>query len=163
MGWIASAQNLLRGARLVAPPMEPNATLQDVTVDVQAMLLGYSVECSLKALWLKKDFRYTRSGAGFMRDGKFQLRAMPGALRHDLRRMAVEVGISDLGELELLERLSWFIKWAGRYPVPLNVADILPRYMKQTGKVIPKVLWVNELKEADNLAERLIQESQPWS
>jgi hypothetical protein len=77
--------------------------------------------------------------------------------------MGIEVGIVDPHELELLERLSWFTRWAGRYPVPRSVEDMLPRYMKESGKVIPKVLWVKELQDADKLAERLLNESQPWA
>ena len=160
--WRMSAENLLRGARAVGSEICISGTLTDTIVSVQAMLIGMSIECSLKALWLKQDRRYATRGEGFLRDGKLNLRVIEGARKHKLRKMATTVGLSDVAELELLERLSWFISWAGRYPVPLSAGQMLPKNMENSGQVIPRVISVEDLKKADGLAVRLLEEATPW-
>jgi hypothetical protein len=161
--WRVSAENLLRGSRAVGREVRVSGTLIDVIVSVQAMLVGMSIECSLKALWLKQDRRYARAGTGFLRDGKLQLAAMKGAAKHDLRMMATVVGVVDVAELELLERLSWFVLWAGRYPVPGTADQMVPKHFKKSGQVIPRVIRVEDLVTADALAVRLLDEATPWT
>ena len=82
--WMASAQNLLRAARVVGADVRIAGKLTDVIIRVQAMPLGLSIECSLKALWLKQGRRYAKPGAGFFRDGKLHLQEMPGAKSHTI-------------------------------------------------------------------------------
>jgi hypothetical protein len=51
---------------------------------VRAMLLGYAVECGLKALWL-------RTGKDLIRGGKY--RGVNGAQDHNLVQLANVVGL----------------------------------------------------------------------
>ena len=93
---------------------------------------------------------------------ELDLDAMPGAKHHNLRRMAETVGKSDVAELELLERLSWFVKWAGRYPVPGSAGQMFPKTFKVKGQVIPYVINVQDATSAEALAVRLLEEAPPW-
>ena len=76
---------------------------------VRAMLLGYAIECGLKALWVRK-------GNKLVRDGRYQ--GVTGANDHDLPQLAQAVGfVPTTAEAEVLRRLSQFSRFAGRYPV----------------------------------------------
>jgi hypothetical protein len=97
-----------------------------------------------------------------LKDGKLNLNAMSGAARHDLRKMGIAVGMTDDGELELLERLSWFVLWAGRYPVPNTPEQMSPKRLAKSGPVIPVVIRPSDVKEAGQLAARLLEDSTPW-
>ena len=74
--------------------------------------------------------------------------------------MAVAAGITE--DLELLERLSWFVVWAGRYPLPGTAEQMMPRTMDKSRRVIPRVIRVEEVQRADELAERLHDQATPW-
>jgi hypothetical protein len=161
--WRASAETLLNAARIVGEKVWTNGVLTDVVISVQAMLVGMSIECSLKALWLKQDRKYARPGAGFLRDDRLDLTVMDGATAHDLRRMATAVGLTDVAELDLLERLSWFVAWAGRYPVPRVAEKMVPRDMETRDNVIPRVISVDDVAEAEAIAVRLFDEATPWT
>jgi hypothetical protein len=121
-----------------------------------------TIECALKALWLKQGRKYAFPGKGFLQGLKLSLAPMGGASKHNLRAMAVAVGMSDKGELELVEHLSWFVEWAGRYPVPLIAEKMLPKEQQYSGTVIPHVITPEKLENATRLAERLIEEAKPW-
>jgi len=74
------------------------------------MLCAFSIECSLKALWLKQ-------GKILAKEGKYV-----GPKYHDLERLADELGIKDkfsTGEIHVLRVLTWFI-FKGRYPISSN-------------------------------------------
>lgn len=92
-----------------ATPEETTALVDLNAAGVSTMLLASSVECLLKA---------KLAGAGV------QLISAGGVLQerfktHNLRRLATETGLK-LPEpsLRLLDGLSAFLKWRGRYPIP---------------------------------------------
>jgi len=74
------------------------------------MLCAFSIECHLKALWLKQ-------GRFLANKGKYV-----GPKYHDLERLTDELGIKDkfsTGEIRVLRVLTWFI-FKGRYPISSN-------------------------------------------
>ncbi|MGA8345390.1 MAG: hypothetical protein WB781_25900 [Candidatus Sulfotelmatobacter sp.] len=82
----------------------------------ELMLDGMAIECLLKALWVKR-------GNKLARDGKYL--GVPDAGAHDLVQLAgaVKLILSDL-EKDTLRRLSHFIEYGGRYPVPKNAEKL---------------------------------------
>ena len=85
---------------------------------VRAMLLGYAIECALKALWVRK-------GNKLIRDGKY--RGVVGANDHNLPQLAKAAGfIPTTTEADVLRRLSQFSQFAGRYPVGKTADDMKP-------------------------------------
>ena len=77
---------------------------------VELMLRGMAVECLLKALWLKQ-------GNLLVKAGKFE--PVSGAGGHDLPQLAHAVSLCPTElEIDLLKRLSHFIEYGGRYPIP---------------------------------------------
>ena len=77
---------------------------------VELMLRGMAIECLLKALWLKR-------GNVFVKDGHFK--KVADAAAHNLPQLAHAVALapSEL-EIDMLRRLSHFIEYGGRYPIP---------------------------------------------
>jgi len=85
---------------------------------VRAMLLGYAVECGLKALWL-------RNGNQLISGGKYQ--GIKGAQDHDLLQLAKVVSFSATANEEaVLKRLTRFARFAGRYPVSKTPNEMEP-------------------------------------
>lgn len=80
------------------------------------MLSGMAIECLLKALRVKQ-------GHNLVADGKHV--PMPGAADHDLVRLPgiLELTLSDLDK-DVLRRLSHFIEYGERYPVPKNAGRL---------------------------------------
>jgi hypothetical protein len=76
----------------------------------ELMLRGMAIECILKALWVKQGHKLAN-------DGKYK--GVPGAGAHDLVQLAsvLNLSLSDK-EKDILMRLSHFIEYGGRYPVP---------------------------------------------
>ncbi len=83
---------------------------------VELMLNGMAIECLLKALWVKR-------GHNLAKDGKYK--RVPRAGAHDLVQLAgvLELTLSTL-EKDVLRRLSHFIEYGGRYPVPKDAEKL---------------------------------------
>jgi hypothetical protein len=75
-----------------------------------------AIECLLKALWVKRGHRLVEGG---------QYKMVPGAGPHDLVQLgrALELTLSEF-EKDLLRRLSHFIEYGGRYPVPKSAKKL---------------------------------------
>jgi hypothetical protein len=85
---------------------------------VRAMLLGYALECTFKALWL-------RNGNSLVQGGKYV--GLPGTQDHNLVQLAKASGfVATANELNVLQRLSKFARFAGRYPVAKTTAEMKP-------------------------------------
>ena len=85
---------------------------------VRAMLLGYAIECALKALWVRK-------GNKLISEGKY--RGVTGAKDHNLPQLAQAAGfIPTAIEADVLRRLSKFSQFAGRYPVGKTPDEMKP-------------------------------------
>jgi hypothetical protein len=124
--WFATVEELTAASRAVydlTPARLPDGTeLMLGRNAVAAMLYGLAIECALKGLWV-------RGGRSLIKDGKFL--AGPGAKDHKLHLLAaavadvVELDLS-ADELNVLERLSKFVIFAGRYPVSLKPEGMAP-------------------------------------
>lgn len=83
------------------------------------MLLGYAIECSLKGLWLRR-------GNEIIKNGKYV--GIPGVPDHDLLRLSRAVGFMPKpAEADVLQHLTKFIRFAGRYPVAKTADANLPK------------------------------------
>jgi hypothetical protein len=82
----------------------------------ELMLDGMAIECLLKALWLKH-------GHELARDGRYV--GIPGAAAHDLVQLAgmLQLTLTEM-ERDVLRRLSHFIEYGGRYPVPKDAEKL---------------------------------------
>jgi len=91
---------------------------------VRAMLLGYAIECGLKALWIRK-------GNKIISNGKY--RGVKGANDHNLTQLAQAAGfIPTTNEADVLQRLSRFSQFAGRYPVAKTPNEMKPEGLEKT-------------------------------
>lgn len=76
--------------------------------------------------------------------------------------MAAKVKVS-VAERAVLERLSGFVKFAGRYPVATTPEQMKPKKIPGGKKVAPTFITNAELELAEALASRLMKNVEPWS
>ena len=154
--WRSCAQDLLAAASVLRQRREKCPP--DVTDDLvgsqwrihppELMLRGMAVECLLKALWVKRGNR-------IVKDGEYV--GVPGAGSHNLVQVA---GVLQLRlsrpEVDLLRRLTEFIEYGGRYPVPRNAQDLRPIRRPGGGKA-PGTGWFTPGDQLlfDNVIRRL--------
>jgi len=122
--WRSCAEDLLAAAAVLRERREspPPLAMGDLVGSewrihpAELMLKGMAVECLFKALWVKR-------GHSLVIDGKYV--SVPGAGDHDLVQLAgvLQLTLSDF-EKDLLRRLSHFIEYGGRYPVPKNAEKL---------------------------------------
>jgi len=107
------AESFDRNSLAAGDPIPPEGRLGAV----ELMLKGMAIECLLKALWLKL-------GNTLVKDGRYV--GVRGAADHDLPQLAsaAKLAINDL-ETDLLRRLSHFIRYGGRYPVPKDASELM--------------------------------------
>ena len=133
-------------------------------VAVQAMLMGMALECLLKGMWIKNHQAWSPLNRhhALTKDGK--LVRKPGAGDHNLEQLAkiAEVVVSQ-NEKIILQRLSRFILFAGRYPIPTTWEQTRPVRSVIGERVSPRFFAGTEMEIARNLVERLMQEVVPWS
>lgn len=112
------------------------------TYAVYALLLGYAIECELKAMWVRDGKQK------LVVDGQYV--GVPGARDHQLGRLAEKVGVSLTGaERDVLDRLSQFVLFAGRYPIPRNWQQSRPVPVEGKGKISPKFFGLDDFKVAE--------------
>ena len=125
--WRESAEKLKRGADLLFAAHENFAQLsgeeqaeaEDTGVaGVATLLYGLAMENIVKAALLKEGIAKSRP------DGSVDWKA-DGATRHDLVAMcrSSQVILLDAHQEKLVERMSAFVHWAGKYPTPLRFRD----------------------------------------
>ncbi len=82
----------------------------------ELMLKGMAIECFLKALWVKRGHKLAK-------DGKYV--GISGAADHDLVQLAEVLQLTLDGlEKDVLRRLSHFVEYGGRYPVPKDAEKL---------------------------------------
>jgi hypothetical protein len=93
---------------------------------VELMLRGMAVECLLKALWLKQ-------GNVLVDSGRYV--GVRGAGSHDLSQLASAVRFTlSVHEADVMRRLSHFIEYGGRYPVPKDSSKLMLTRNPRGGK-----------------------------
>ncbi len=151
MAWLGSVEQLTTAARKVRD--ETKAHLDDGTElvpainSVAAMLTGYAIECALKGLWV-------RAGRKIIEGGEFV--GIPNAGDHKLaqiaRTVSAVVHLPLTGEeLAVLKRLSAFVEFAGRYPVPKRAESMAMTEGFDGGKQVPHVFTPADFQVADRL------------
>ena len=122
--WRESAERLKRGADLLFGAYESfsqlsgeeQAEAEDTRVTgVATLLYGLAMENMVKAALLKKGIAKAKA------DGSVDWKA-EGATQHDLVAMcrSSQILLLDAHQEKLMERMSAFVHWAGKYPTPLR-------------------------------------------
>ena len=92
------------------------------------MLRGMVIENLLKAHWLKRGNHLSVAGA-------FQ--AIPSAGSHNLQQIAQATGFAvSATEGDVLRRLSHFIEYGGRYPIPKSPQKLMLSSAPGGGKTV---------------------------
>ena len=100
---------------------------------VELMLRGMALECLMKAVWLKRGGRFVE-GDGF--------RDFAGGRKHDLIEMANALRLKLLPrEEDVLDRLTAFVRFAGRYPVPIRASESSLRPIRDSGGMAAPTVW----------------------
>src|SRR5262245_27696031 len=82
------------------------------------MLLRLALECLLEGVWIKNNQAWLDKNNDFSltNDGKYV--GIPGAGDHELKQLADAARVTvSKEESALLDRLTAFVKYAGRYPI----------------------------------------------
>jgi hypothetical protein len=164
LAWQASARDLLTGATVVKAKVQAVGDgLMDTLTAVQAMLLGMALECLLKGAYIKRYrvWEEEDKAHALVKDGKLVRPADTGD--HQLLQWADAAAVSlSQQERSALNRLTDFVVFAGRYPIPVRVQDMRP--VKDAGgrTVARRYITSEELETAEALANRLMREVEPW-
>ena len=152
--WLTWADAVWEAAKLVrsgsAPAQLPDGTeLMTTTAAVYAMLLGYTLECTLKGLWVKLGNKIVVGG---------RYRGVAGSANHDLLGLARKVGITATDEeLDALDRLTPFVRFAGRYPISVRADDMKPRSVPgRSGKTVPGFYSREDFAAVERLRNRFM-------
>ena len=159
VAWQNSAQDLLDGAMAVKAKVYPFSNAMHSLARVEAMLLGMALECLLKGIYIRQHRVWadpTKEHA-LVKDGKYV--RVKDAGDHQLLQLADAAGVTvSLAERSILIRLTDFIVYAGRYPIPLKVERMKPVTI-HGGHTVPRgYLSRAELEMAETLTNRLMQE-----
>ena len=159
LAWHSSAKDLLDGAMAVKAKVQPFSNAMHTLARVEAMLLGMALECLLKGIYIKRHRVWadpTKEHA-LVKDGKYV--GVKDAGDHELLQLADAAGVTvSESERSILSCLTDFIRYAGRYPVPLNVEGMKPVRKPDGHTVARGYLSGVELERAETLTKRLMQE-----
>ena len=109
------------------------------------MLTGFALENAVKALLVKNRPELVKRGK--------RLRWPDDG--HNLRSLFDEARVSfSATEGDLLDRLTEFVRWRGRYPSPLGAEDLMPRAAVPGGGT-PYLMPMTDHKLAVGLFSRL--------
>jgi hypothetical protein len=153
--WESRARDLLAAATVLRQhreSMDSNSAPAPTALihPAELMLDGMAIECLLKAVWVKR-------GHKLVKDGNYL--GVPGAGDHDLVQLAgaLKLKLSAL-EKGTLRRLSHFIEYGGRYPVPKD-ADKLQLTRAPTGGGAAATTWStpNDYVQLEAIVRRLDQ------
>ena len=116
------------------------------TIGPATLLYGLSLENLLKGVLIK---------IGGSRISNWKLSRWSGS-GHDLVALARDAGISlDEVECDLLARLSAYVEWAGRYPIPLSAQDMPLEQRNVSPEWFPLPLQVSETEAFAKLYGRM--------
>jgi len=149
LAWRSSADDLLAAAAAVTEKVGNFGEMMHSLAAVQAMLLGMAIECMLKGIYIEAGNRLTANG---------RFLEVPGVGAHQLAQIA-DAGAYPINDEErrILEKLSGFILFAGRYPIPRRWQQMRP-----ANGVSPKFISKSDLAIAESLTERLQRDVLPW-
>lgn len=152
--WHASVELLTQAAKKVKyespPPTIGDGEGMFSINGVYAMLLGYAIECALKGLWVK-------AGQVIAKDGKLvRIRGVGTHQIGELLRRVREVADVEVSEIELnvLDRISAFVLFAGRYPISTDAAAMRARPVPTGGTQVPRFFSQEDFRIAELLLNR---------
>jgi hypothetical protein len=138
--WERSFYTRLRSGQLRMP----------MALCVNAMLLGYAIECALKALWVRK-------GNALVKDGKFL--GVKRTRNHDLVQLAAAVGFQlDSSEQRVLLHFSKAAMFAGRYPIAKSAGAMMPFVDDTLGKSDVGYFSSNEFRTATSVINKILRQ-----
>jgi hypothetical protein len=145
--WLTSAEDLLNGAQAVRAQVQFLGELMHSLAVVWALLLGLAIECLLKGKWVK-------DGNKLVEPGTQKMQKVKGAGDHELLQLADAAGFNaSPEERDVLERLSVFVVWSGRYPVAMN-----PQKMLKRRGIAPRFFTPEDFSCAERIGNRLKME-----
>ncbi|MEK7281362.1 MAG: hypothetical protein AAB037_03295, partial [Chloroflexota bacterium] len=145
--WLYSAKALMRAARSLLPTMEagrrrlddptPAASFEAPVTPIYMLLFGLAIENLAKGIQVA--------------------RKLPDKLKtHKTIELLEDLHLSVTpAEAYLLERVETFVLWAGRYPIPLNPDDFLPRSNPEGGSGPLNCVTSADFEMLEALASRL--------
>src|SRR5438128_5199933 len=125
--WLHSAEALMRAARSLLPIIEADGRgILDATVGdafeaavtpIYMLLVGLAIENLAKGIYVARNPTACSSDN------------LPRELTtHKAIELLESLDVSlSQAEVSLLERIETFVLWAGRYPIPRRLDDLLPR------------------------------------
>jgi hypothetical protein len=114
------------------------------------LLLGYALECICKGLWVAQGGHLAAKG---------KLTGIRGASDHDLLALVRKVGVTlSTGERDVVNRLSYWITTAGRYPVPVRSTQMKSRRVRGRGLVDPEFMDATDWATARRVTHRMLGE-----
>ena len=150
--WLVKARELRRAASLIWVQFSSELTAfatggedsgEPFTGGVAMMLYAFAAENYLKAGLAAK-------GLGQLPNGNFAMKS------HKLEDLANELGITlEPRDRELLEKLEYFLEWAGRYPIPLFAEALYPRAMLDGSKASMVGLSSGDQQRVDALLDKI--------
>jgi hypothetical protein len=152
--WLVWADTLWEAAKLLRPASQPSklpdgTELMVSTAAVYAMLLGYTLECTLKGLWVKQGHKIVEGGRYI---------DVPGVGSHRLLELAKAVGVTATEqEFDAVNRLSAFVRFAGRYPVSIHANEMRPRAVAgREGSTVPGFYSSEDFATVERVRNRLM-------
>jgi hypothetical protein len=153
VAWETSGMTLMQGAAAVKARVQDFGENMDALAAVYAFLLGLAIENFLKGVGVKK-------GKRLVENDRFERPA--GVGNHQLDRLAEWAGFQMSVEEELvLRRLSVFVVFAGRYPVPTTWEQLKPTKALDGELATPKFMGAEEFVLAERIVARLRSEFLP--
>lgn len=159
--WIQTARDLLASLGLFLPQLKKDwqTYVQDKEKQLAPpvhihriflLLSAYTFENLLKAVIVQRSA---------WPDSQVE-RSIPNELKkHDLLSLAHSANISlTIEEQELLERLTEFAIWRGRYPVPTRIEDIQPKKLRSGIVTTAGSMRGSDMREVEQFCNRLIAE-----
>lgn len=157
LAWWYSADTLLRAAAPLLETTIPINTsfttgLMDARSGVYGLLIGYAIECLLKARWLADGHQMVVNG---------RLEGPKG--NHRLKELADAVGVSlNDRERDALDRLSAIVRFAARYPIATTAREMEMRQTHDGKTISARVFRREDFETVEEIARRLQIGPWPW-
>jgi hypothetical protein len=158
LAWWTSADTLLSSAEVLYPTSLPTTTsvgtLMDVRSSVYGMLIGFAIECFLKARWIA-------AGNPIVKNGRMV--DIPGAGDHQLVQLAdaTEYRLTKQ-QRDVLGRLTALVLFVGRYPIPRTAEGLKPQRTTDGETLTPRVFRRADFTAVEAIASRLKAGPWPW-
>jgi hypothetical protein len=158
MAWFYCAQTLFESANFILGGLQSGPAakrladrgLMDSHYNSYGLLLGCALECILKGLWVA-------NGGILVRDGEYK--GIPKVPDHNLLKLAESVRVNlSSDEAHVVDRLSYWIRVAGRYPIAKRPEEMNVREVPGRGPIAPGFFNSDDWQAARTVTARLLDE-----